>query len=170
MKLIPSDVYIHVFIPFMGDMDLARFSLINRTARTETDKERSIRREIALNYPKQLISFTSIQDILKISVLDLNGRVGATDYIDFIQQKDFMPTGDFILRGADKFSRSFIAIRHELGVVTFFQRYTDSKSYWIHGGNLPNGVCGSGGIDFNVGHSILGDDRVSYLINKVKNQ
>ena len=167
MKLIPRDVYVNVFIPFTGDIDLARFSLTNRTAQTETDKERSIRREITLNYPKQLIAFTSIHGIAKINVLDLNGRVGNTDYIDFIKQTDFMSKTDCILRGKDKFSRSFIAIRHELGVVTFFQRYTDSKNYWTHGGNLPNGIYGSGGIDFNVGHSILGDDRVSYMINQV---
>jgi hypothetical protein len=73
-------------------------------------------------------------------VLDLNGRNGSTDYIDFLQPKDLTAP---IMRGIDCFRRPFITFRYmvsdgrnsdNMEVETIFQRYTDDKLCWTSGG------------------------------------
>jgi hypothetical protein len=70
-------------------------------------------------------------------ILDLGGRTGSTDYLDFITVEDMenLP----IRVGVDRFNRPFIALRiihkkeEEPFVVCVFQRYTNDKITWSTG-------------------------------------
>lgn len=65
--------------------------------------------------------------------LDIKGRTGWTDYIDFIHEKELTSP---IMRGVDVFRRKFITvmvkIEGEIYSQTFFQRYTDGLG-WMGG-------------------------------------
>lgn len=111
-----------------------------------------------LGYPDELIAVFS-QNQMSISdlpVLDLNGRCGHTDYIDFILP-DEMTCG--IMRYKDKFDRPGLVFRL-MGIsnseiydyyglpikqikttIALFQRYTDSTTCWAIGyGNSDRSV------------------------------
>lgn len=67
--------------------------------------------------------------------LDLEGRMGGTSYIDFLQKEDLAYP---VMIGQDKYERPFIAMRlrrdGEVGVVTVFKRFTDPKHpVWVAG-------------------------------------
>ena len=66
-----------------------------------------------------------------------------TDYIDFIRTDRITSK---IMRGRDKYNRSFISFRYKLNdinerfspevyVETIFQRYTDAPNQWTCGGH-----------------------------------
>lgn len=70
--------------------------------------------------------------------LDLKGRTGATDYIDFITMDDL---GDnSIMKGVDRFSRNFVVMKLYIDgriiLQTVFQRYSDNLSEWRGCGNI----------------------------------
>lgn len=79
------------------------------------------------------------QAIKDLPVLDLKGRQGHTDYIDFLTPKDMTKP---VMRFVDKFNRPGIAIhlrcKHgawadEEIVLALFQRYTGEPSKWTYG-------------------------------------
>ena len=70
--------------------------------------------------------------------LDLKGRTGVTDYIDFITMKDL---GDnSIMKGVDRFRRNFVVMKLYIDgriiLQTVFQRYSDNLSEWRGCGNF----------------------------------
>lgn len=74
--------------------------------------------------------------------LDLQGRRGSTDYIDFLQCSELTEP---VMKGEDLFGRLFLAFLHARGVMVWFQRYSPEWDYWTHAGRLPQGVSVSGG-------------------------
>lgn len=71
--------------------------------------------------------------------LDLAGRRGSTDYIDFLSPHELTHS---VMRGIDRFQRPFISLKLRANlagggfgppfVVTLFQRYTD-RGLWTYG-------------------------------------
>ena len=79
-----------------------------------------------------------------IPVLDLKGRRGVTDYIDFLEFEDLKYP---IMRGTDFANRKFIVIkslisrRHSFD--TIFQRYSNDRYCWVNSGiNCLINTCG----------------------------
>jgi hypothetical protein len=86
----------------------------------------------------------SLQNIMDYNckTLDVTGRFGHTNYIDFIKQSEVTEN---IMKGVDDNERPFIVFKSELvynnknmkiikktlpTFTTFFQRYTDNKLLW----------------------------------------
>jgi len=71
-----------------------------------------------------------------LPVLNLGDRMGSTDYIDFLQEKD-MPLGSDLAVYKDKYGRAGMALHIKGGtlslVIAVFQRYSDSMSLWCYG-------------------------------------
>ena len=94
----------------------------------------------------QFVGFTSDEAKQmgpKIPKLDLCGRRGHTDYIDFLSKKDVVHT---VMHGIDVFGRFFLVMKRFTGdkfiddkVTVIFQRYSRDESVWIE--------CGKGGLD-----------------------
>lgn len=74
--------------------------------------------------------------------IDLKGRVGSTDYIDFAIPNEIEYP---VMKGVDAYRRSFISLIYTGWVVTFFQRYTPERKYWTYGGKTFNGLGSIGG-------------------------
>jgi hypothetical protein len=131
----------------------------------ETDKRRSDlkNRKFRSFLPGMLSSF-----LHNVEILDLGQRVGSTDYIDFIRPKQMQSD---IMMGRDVHRRAFISIKHENGVITFFQRYTDNLIYYTTGGQYPTGVEGWGAIalvgDDRCYDAIQSDSRFTYLLKRL---
>ena len=45
-----------------------------------------------------------------------------------------------VVWGRDLYRRSFISVRHDRGILTFFQKYTDMPNLWTAGGKYPTGL------------------------------
>ena len=77
-----------------------------------------------------------------LPVLDLQGKMGPTGYLDFLDANEVSAP---IMKGLDHAGRPFIAIKmtdtetNEDFVITVFQRYTND-SCWTHGINLENAL------------------------------
>ena len=79
-----------------------------------------------------------------IPVLDLKGRRGVTDYIDFLEFEDLKYP---IMRGTDFADRKFIVIKSLVckrpSFDTIFQRYSDDRYCWVNSGiNCLINTCG----------------------------
>lgn len=65
---------------------------------------------------------------------DLKGRVGHTDYIDFLTPNDLKEKS--VVTGIDRFQRAFVSLKVEWRartyVLTIFQRYTYDRTFWVH--------------------------------------
>jgi hypothetical protein len=83
-----------------------------------------------------------------------------THYIDFIKPLEMESK---VMWGRDYFRRAFISIRHDRGVLTFFQRYTDRSTYWTTGGVYPDGLDMCGGFDMTIPRYWEHDVRLAYL-------
>lgn len=72
-----------------------------------------------------------------LPILDLQGRMGATDYIDFLKEGDLAAPA---MKGIDHYQRPFITFKvrdkqeHRQFVETIFQRHTDGSA-WVNGGH-----------------------------------
>lgn len=93
-----------------------------------------------MNFPKELTDILAANNIeLKdIPVLDLGNRGGSTDYIDFVSPREMTAP---LMQGVDKFNRRFMSFHIATkdganGVITAFQRYTDSAGTWCIGGDV----------------------------------
>jgi len=81
-----------------------------------------------------------LEQVTSWPILDLNGRMGWTDYIDFLSSQDLTAP---VMRGIDSYNRPFIALRYIVRnedpaknrtcVETLFQRYTDDPIKWVKG-------------------------------------
>jgi hypothetical protein len=109
--------------------------------------------EIA-NYPRRFLDVFDENDIAfdKIPVLDLKGRMGGTDYIDFIDPEEF-PDNTSMMLFKDQYGRVGIALKIKIRPTIFkkkdresakpfcekfrtlalFQRYTDNMEFWSFG-------------------------------------
>ena len=79
-----------------------------------------------------------------IPILDLKGRRGPTDYIDFLVFEDLKYP---IMRGTDFARRKFIVIKSLVGgkpsLDTIFQRYSNERYCWVNSGiNCLMNTCG----------------------------
>jgi hypothetical protein len=67
--------------------------------------------------------------------LDLKGRMGGTDYIDFLRWNE---VNHPVMWGIDRYNRLFFVIKGYVNgkrvLQTFFQRYTGLQSAWNSGG------------------------------------
>jgi hypothetical protein len=99
-------------------------------------------------------SLNWIRDILgnetfeALPILDLQGRFGKTDYIDFLTASDLSAPA---MKGVDHLQRPFIAFKAENKVTgekftqVIFQRYTDDPGLWVSAGKVcANGACNMG--------------------------
>lgn len=78
----------------------------------------------------------------KFDILDLKGRRGVTDYIDFIKECELSKS---VMVGIDEFNREFIVIKFVVTqkdgkmidcFQTFFRRYTDKNNHgWMGAGH-----------------------------------
>ena len=107
------------------------------------------------NIPQVFLPF------IEVPILDIGTRIGRTGYIDFIKACDMTYT---VQRGTDHYRRAFIAIKHDRGVMTLFQRYTDNLTSWNHGGHLPDNMVISGYIQF-ISDPL--DQRLQFLLSKL---
>jgi len=96
-----------------------------------------------MDFPKELTDILAANKIeLKdIPVLDLGNRGGSTDYIDFLSSDEMTAP---IMQGIDKFNRRFMSFNivsqdGGRGVITAFQRYTNSDKPWCIGGDVYRG-------------------------------
>ena len=75
-----------------------------------------------------------------LPILELGDRVGATQYIDFINKSEVTHP---VMKGTDCYNRKFIVIKvivdKKLCIQTFFQRYDDSNQLWM--GAIVRGNC-----------------------------
>lgn len=83
-----------------------------------------------------------INDLYNINcpILDIGERVGKTDYIDFIDTKEFLESFN---KGVDKYGRKFISFRVNIEYrdnrkretfTTLFQRYKGEEWLWLGAG------------------------------------
>ncbi len=110
-----------------------------------------------------LISGLNIKDIPN---LDVNTRMGRTDYIDFITPEDMTHN---VMRGRDYYNRPFLAIKvnvqEESGekyeaVGTFFQRYSDSHS------NVAYGTCFPKDLIFDDSR-VRSEEEIQIITNRI---
>ena len=161
MKNVPNEIIENILIEFLNDGSVCYFAHANKEMRNLLMKDIS-KRFIFSCFPLRLVNDIGFQKVYSLPVLNIKNRCGKTDYIDFITRADF-PTNVKCVRGRDIYRRSFISILHENGVLTLFQRYTDSFNYWTHGGKLPlSDDFTSGGILFH-NDSFLLDNRYTYF-------
>jgi hypothetical protein len=80
--------------------------------------------------------------LIDLPVLDIQNRLGHTDYIDFIESYEL---SDNVMKGIDYAQRHFIVIKAEIEYsnksrvktfTTFFQRYPDNEILWHSAGNF----------------------------------
>lgn len=116
------------------------------------------------NYPLTLIEAITIDRFLDIPVIDIGQRCGFTDYIDFIDYDDMI---EDICIGVDIHKRGFISLIHKCGIMTLFQRYTDNKNYWTHGGVIPKSTYSTGGVNLS-NPSWIEDHRFVILMENIK--
>ena len=98
--------------------------------------------------PPILTPLRAIWDTLPI--LNLENRMGLTDYIDFLVPEDMSHS---IMKGIDAYRRPFVAFKvravrasegpsgstgSSLHVCTFFQRYSDDTESWAYGCTFGN--------------------------------
>ncbi len=95
-----------------------------------------------LNKRAEIIENMGIQNFEQLPILDLKGRMGGTQYIDFLTP-DELPAP--LMKGLDKYERPFLAIKVKdkkndyVFVATLFQRYTNDERWtWIAEGGLNN--------------------------------
>ena len=161
MKNVPNEIIENILIEFLNDGSVCYLAHTNKEMRNLLMKVLS-KRFIFSCFPLRLVNDIGFQKVYSLHVLNIKNRCGKTDYIDFITRTDF-PTNVKCVRGRDIYRRSFISILHENGVLTLFQRYTDSFNYWTHGGKLPlSDDFTSGGISFQ-NDSFLLDNRYTYF-------
>ena len=86
--------------------------------------------------PVAMFVFWSRFQFLQLPVLEIPGRYGSTDYIDFINSRDMQDNR--IMRGVDGLHRNFISVQNEKYIFTFFQRYTTDPTLWTVGGRVPS--------------------------------
>lgn len=88
-------------------------------------------------------------------VLDLQGRMGATDYVDMVDPQEMTAP---VMRFVDKFNRPGLVFRlRGLGehadicnTVAWFQRYTNDPRIWTYGmGHSDNTITNVYGGDFH---------------------
>ena len=104
-------------------------------------------------------------DYDELPELDLNGRVGATGYIDFVTA-DLMRHP--IMRGQDRYGRPFLAIKVRVEglddveevVGTFFHRYSNGVA-------LAFGTCYSHSIIFNDSR-VRDESEADYLAERIR--
>jgi hypothetical protein len=91
-----------------------------------------------------------------IPVLDIGERMGATNYIDFIDPVELGDNG--IMRGVDIYGRAFLCIRVEVTCKeedghrrihwvfqTFFQRYVPDTDLWMGAGHFITPLMNTSG-------------------------
>ena len=89
------------------------------------------------DYVKSLIGEDAFS---QLPVLDLKGRTGKTDYLDFVKAEDMSAP---LMKGTDAFRRPFVALRYRNNktgkcmAIVIFHRYTDSLS-WVSGTNYAD--------------------------------
>ncbi len=95
-----------------------------------------------LNKKAEIIENMGIQNFERLPILDLKGRMGDTDYLDFLTPKE-LP--EALMKGIDKYQRPFLAIKlkdkrnDHVFVTTLFQRATNGEKWtWISEGGLIN--------------------------------
>lgn len=88
-------------------------------------------------------------------VLDLQDRVGATEYVDFLDPQEMTAP---VMRFVDKYSRPGLVFRLQgrgehaniCNTVAWFQRYTNDPRTWSYGmGHSDNTIAGIYGGDFH---------------------
>ena len=84
-------------------------------------------------YPNEVARFLNTETM---PILDLQGRTGMTDYIDFLKPEELTHN---IMKGVDCYRRSFLSFKvldiknNKKRVFTIFQRYTDDIFLWVNG-------------------------------------
>jgi hypothetical protein len=93
-----------------------------------------------LNKRAEVLQNIQINNFENLPILDLQGRMGDTDYIDFLEPADLKEP---LMKGFDKYKRPFLAIKMKdnqddhIFITTIFQRYKDNERWtWISEGGL----------------------------------
>ena len=156
------DTVIHI-ARFLGERAAVEILTLNKQLYSQTkDMRYKMERKRFLSFfPSMLVPLLN-----NVPRLDIGHRMGSTDYIDFIRKSDMIVD---IMAGRDIVRRSFISVKHDSGVLTFFQRYSDNSIYYATGGQYPNNVFGCGGISITIGNQdrMLQDDRFTYLLRRL---
>ena len=101
-------------------------------------------------FPEYLYDLFSKEKLDALPILDMASNMGDTDYIDFLKPEDLSQP---IMKGIDKYKRQFITFlfqqRNKQRVITFFQRYSDSKNFWVYGGSPFIDLDGANGINLS---------------------
>lgn len=93
----------------------------------------SLRQRVKFDLPDWLNSLLGPETL---PILDIGGKGGHSDYIDFTSANDVNAP---IMCGVDKYRRPFVTLRTlnrndgSISVHTLFQRYTDDESPWCCG-------------------------------------
>lgn len=96
-------------------------------------------------FAKEFVGITDEDsiDLSRIPRLDLCGRMGYTEYLDFIRPTDLAYP---IMHGIDGYGRFFIAMTTQDSsdsqgkgtVLVVFQRYTGNERVWVNCGPFPD--------------------------------
>jgi hypothetical protein len=131
----PIDIY-NLICEFLDIYTLSKLPYLIHKFRIKVLEKRNY---VIDNFPEEIISMFSFEKMINFPILKFQDRfIGFTDYIDRIKAEDL---SEPIMIGIDCYKRAFICIRtmklkknNNITVDTIFQRYTNDKSYWTHGG------------------------------------
>ncbi len=105
----------------------------------EEDRVQGIRDEI-LQFQGRIIEALGGEDSFEeIQSLDLNGRIGGTDYVDFLDE-DILTFP--IMKGSDRYVRDFAALKlknkasNEVTILVIQQKYADAADWVVPQGNI----------------------------------
>jgi hypothetical protein len=95
--------------------------------------------------PSYIYKFINTDKWENAQVYNIGNKKGMTDYIDFIQPRDF-PEKCNLMYGIDCYNRFFLThcykdTSENNYVMTLFQRYSDQHDFFVNGGDSLN-ECG----------------------------
>ena len=92
------------------------------------------------NFPHFILDNIIDEKLFLLKEMCIDGELGATGYIDFINYKYF--DGNNIAYGHDRYNRFFISILYDIdsfksknNVITLFQRYSYNEYFYVTGGD-----------------------------------
>lgn len=141
---------------FMNDYNCVVVLTLNKISATSFKPELEKRRQARLFrwFPPTLHAY--VQDIPQISIS--RRWYGVKSYLDTVDTDDMELE---VVWGRDLYRRSFISVRHDRGVLTFFQKYTDMPNLWTTGGKYPTGLDTLG--EFDIEKNWKQDELLKYL-------
>jgi hypothetical protein len=99
--------------------------------------------QLATDFPSFCAALGGQEAVAALPVLDLGGRGGTTDYIDFLKPEELAAP---VMIGTDAWRRKFVAFRLKVEgkrdmVMTLFERYSDDHSTWSCGTRGDRRIC-----------------------------